>query len=338
MGLNVGVCLNLSSMFLSKLLRHICLITLLSVLSAGTFSAMASGLSDQYIGSAECKDCHEKQYTAWQGSHHQQAMMLATNSTVLGNFNNQTATHKQRKATFYQKLVDQKREYFVSTQNKEGVLQEYKISYTFGVYPLQQYVINFENGRKQVLDIAWDARSRADGGQAWFYLGSDYNAMKGESGELMAMDHGEYFSSASGTDNPAFFWTEDFYNWNSRCASCHVTGFKKQFDFETGAYGQPSLNLKHSRSDLDQLSAVIGELGVGCEACHGPAKNHLKWVKEVSQGKHSTASDKKHSGFQFEIQDQGTWSPVASAINTSLAGKQNAHTAKDTFARNGASA
>src|SRR5580765_3140887 len=41
---------------------------------------------------------------------------------------------------------------------------------TFGVYPLQQYLIEFPDGRIQALSIAWDARPKAEGGQRWFHL------------------------------------------------------------------------------------------------------------------------------------------------------------------------
>ena len=42
----------------------------------------------EYIGRERCKDCHQKEYKAWTGSHHDKAMDIATDSTVLGNFNN----------------------------------------------------------------------------------------------------------------------------------------------------------------------------------------------------------------------------------------------------------
>ena len=33
---------------------------------------------------------------------------------------------------------------------------EFQITHTFGVRPLQQYLIPFENGKYQCLPIAWD--------------------------------------------------------------------------------------------------------------------------------------------------------------------------------------
>ena len=50
---------------------------------------------------------------------------------------------------------------------------EYEIAYTFGVYPLQQYLIAFPGGRYQALGIAWDSRPKDQGGQRWFHLYPD---------------------------------------------------------------------------------------------------------------------------------------------------------------------
>jgi hypothetical protein len=45
-----------------------------------------------------------------------------------------------------------------------GKLGVFEVKYTFGVYPLQQYLIEFPDGRLQVLSIAWDSRPKGKGG------------------------------------------------------------------------------------------------------------------------------------------------------------------------------
>ena len=55
----------------------------------------------------------------------------------------------------------------------DGALHDYEIAYTFGVYPLQQYLIAFPGGRYQALGIAWDSRPKDQGGQRWFHLYPD---------------------------------------------------------------------------------------------------------------------------------------------------------------------
>ncbi|GMG85122.1 multiheme c-type cytochrome [Paralimibaculum aggregatum] len=56
-------------------------------------------------------------------------------------------------------------------------------------------------------------------------------------------------------------WTGPYKTWNARCAECHATGFEKNYDRRTGRY-----------------ASVQAEIGVGCEACHGPGEAHLDWA------------------------------------------------------------
>ncbi|WP_055673843.1 multiheme c-type cytochrome [Roseibium alexandrii] len=60
----------------------------------------------------------------------------------------------------------------------------------------------------------------------------------------------------------AFHWSGPYKNWNARCAECHATGFEKNYQARERRY-----------------QSTQAEIGVGCEACHGPAEEHLKWVK-----------------------------------------------------------
>ncbi|MCG7899641.1 MAG: tetratricopeptide repeat protein [Candidatus Thiodiazotropha weberae] len=58
-------------------------------------------------------------------------------------------------------------------------------------------------------------------------------------------------------------WTGSYKNWNSRCAECHATDYQKNYD---------PLNNRYTSHQA--------EIGVGCEACHGPGEAHLSWANE----------------------------------------------------------
>ena len=58
-------------------------------------------------------------------------------------------------------------------------------------------------------------------------------------------------------------WTGPYKNWNARCAECHATGFEKNYSPATGSY-----------------ASTQAEIGVGCEACHGPGEAHLAWAED----------------------------------------------------------
>jgi hypothetical protein len=77
-------------------------------------------------------------------------MQPATDNTVLGNFNNGSFRYADITSTFFKR----EGKFFVSTDGSDGKLQDYEIAYTFGVTPLQQYLIAFSGGRYQTLSIA----------------------------------------------------------------------------------------------------------------------------------------------------------------------------------------
>ncbi|MGB1389905.1 MAG: cytochrome c3 family protein [Paracoccaceae bacterium] len=61
-------------------------------------------------------------------------------------------------------------------------------------------------------------------------------------------------------------WTGPYKTWNARCAECHATDYRRAYSPQQRRY--------NSRS---------AELGVGCEACHGPGQTHVDWAADPSQ-------------------------------------------------------
>jgi predicted CXXCH cytochrome family protein len=218
----------------------------------------------QYVGRTQCAGCHPQQLAQWQGSHHDLAMQEATDQTVLGDFNNSSFTYHGVTTTFYKK--DDK--FYVKTDNADGQLQEFEIKYTFGVTPLQQYLIEFPRGRKQMLNVCWDTRPKEEGGQRWFHLYPNEN-----------VDH-----------NDALHWTGVFQNWNNMCAECHSTELKKNYTYKTDSYDTTWL-----------------EIDVSCEACHGPASNHVQWAQALA--KSESWENVKNKGLLVKLGDpqKGQW-------------------------------
>lgn len=192
--------------------------------------------STAYVGRSVCAECHEPEERQWTGSHHDLAMQPATADTVLGNFADAGLTRFGVTSSFYKK--DGK--FMVRTEGPDGKLQEYEIKFTFGVDPLQQYLIEFPGGRMQALSLAWDTRPKAQGGQRWFHLYPD---------EKIAHDD-------------ELHWTQPSQNWNSMCAECHSTQLEKNYDPVTRTF-----------------STTWSEVDVSCEACHGPGSRHVAWAK-----------------------------------------------------------
>jgi len=159
-----------------------------------------------FVGGQKCAECHKSEFDKWRGSHHDLAMDAANQSTVLGNFNDAVFERFGVTSRFYRK--DDR--FFVYTRGAEGKMADYEVKYTFGVYPLQQYLIPFPGGRLQCLPIAWDVREKK-----WYHLYPD-----------APIDPADWL-----------YWTNAGQNWNGMCAECHSTNLKKNYDLNTDAYG-----------------------------------------------------------------------------------------------------
>ncbi|HVX39051.1 MAG TPA: multiheme c-type cytochrome [Gemmatimonadaceae bacterium] len=196
----------------------------------------AASAPPRFVGSSACARCHAAEYAAWKGSQHAQAMQDATPATVLGRFDGRSFTNANVTYRFFRRGDTS----IVNAIGADGAPHDYPVRYTFGVAPLQQYLIALPNGRVQALLVAWDDRPAAQGGQHWFSLSPG--------------------NEASHTD--PFHWTGREYNWNYMCADCHSTAVRKQYDAAKDAF--------HTR---------FAEINVSCEACHGPASSHASWAK-----------------------------------------------------------
>ena len=124
--------------------------------SAATSVAVPTIPGAQYVGGSACTACHEKQQAAWHRSDHDLAMQVADEASVLGNFANAKFAYASTVSTFSRR--DGK--FIVNTDGPDGKLADFEIKYTFGVHPLQQYLVEFPGGRMQALSIAWDSRAR----------------------------------------------------------------------------------------------------------------------------------------------------------------------------------
>jgi len=159
----------------------------------------------QFVGSKKCLDCHKKQYDAWLDSHHDHAMDVANEKTVLGDFDNAVFQHHGITSRFYKK----RNRFYVNTPGPEGKIGEFEITHTFGWYPLQQYLVPFPRGRWQCLPIAWDVTKKQ-----WYHL----------------------TPAASPDPKDWLYWTNAGQNWNGMCAECHSTNLKKNYDPRSDSY------------------------------------------------------------------------------------------------------
>ena len=77
-------------------------------------------------------------------------MQEATAETMLGDFNNVTFKAENETTRFSRKDDG----FWVNTPGIDGKNADFKVAYTFGIAPLQQYLIGMPGGRYQALGIA----------------------------------------------------------------------------------------------------------------------------------------------------------------------------------------
>ncbi len=211
---------------------------------APTVAAAPASMVDEQ----QCQGCHSEQVKDWQGSHHQLAMQPANAETMLGDFNNVVVKAENETTRFSRKGDD----FWVNTPGIDGKNADFKVAYTFGIAPLQQYLIEVGEGRLQALGVAWDTEKNR-----WFHL---------------------YPGQGVNFKNP-LHWSKPSQNANFMCVECHTTGYKRNFDAASNTF-----------------ASQWNSLGVGCQACHGPASNHLEWTAKKT--------DLIHAGFAVDLKDK----------------------------------
>ena len=113
--------------------------------------------------------------------------------------------------------------------------------YTFGVAPLQQYLVAFPNGRYQAPPVAWDTRPKARGRPALVLAAA---RREDSAGRPAALDR------RRGQLEP---------------------------DVRRVPLDRPAQELRREGGSL--RDDVVASSNVGCEACHGPGSNHVAWAK-----------------------------------------------------------
>ncbi|MDU0355949.1 multiheme c-type cytochrome [Paraglaciecola aquimarina] len=132
----------------------------MSLIKIFIISIVFSGYALADTDAKNCVSCHKQAVSDWQTSDHAKAMDIASAKSVLGDFSNITATHHSQSATFYKKG-----EAFHIRFTEGGKTTDYKVTYTFGHYPLQQYLIETDDNRFQVFPFSWDSRPKEQGGK-----------------------------------------------------------------------------------------------------------------------------------------------------------------------------
>jgi len=133
---------------------------------------------------------------------------------------------------------------WVLEQGPDGEKQ-HRIAHVMGGKNVYYFLTTMERGRLQTLPAAYDVRTRK-----WFDT---------------AASGVRHFPNA-GADAPVH-WTDPMFTFNTSCHSCHVSQLSTNYDLKTDTY-----------------HTTWAEPGINCEACHGPAQEHVRICQVSPEG------------------------------------------------------
>jgi len=158
-----------------------------------------------FINNSLCIECHTAQTQRWLGSDHEKSMQVANEQTVLGDFNNVLFTDAGVNSRFFKK----ENKYFINTLGAEGVYADFEVKYTFGIKPLQQYLLALPKGKLQAFTVAWNTEKKQ-----WFDL----------------------YPEEAFKPNTPLHWSSVAFTANSSCMECHMTNMALNYDLKTADY------------------------------------------------------------------------------------------------------
>ena len=198
----------------------------------------------EYVGSKRCKDCHWEKYDTWKNTLHSKFMQGVNKNTMMGDF--------ERNNMLITKVTDRSPKHageeVTSTMFRKD--NRYYVKTIGPDWELHDYeIINVIGiGRRQ------NYLTKFPNGELHVLpVEWDIKKEKWVMFNSLVQDH-------PGTGE---FWSDPENIWQFRCGGCHVTGIKINYD-----------EIK------DSFDTTWADLGVACEACHGPGSNHVKAASE----------------------------------------------------------
>ncbi|HAB17083.1 MAG TPA: C cytochrome precursor [Verrucomicrobiales bacterium] len=199
-----------------------------------------------YVSSDQCQSCHPSQYASWHDSYHRTMTQVASPATVLGDFNNVTLEVDGEKFVLQQRGT----EYWVEMVDPDWQHDQAKAR------------------------AGWPGYTLADPRKApriWKRIGMLTGAHHFQAYWVPSMFGNMQFAFPFAWLIPERRWVprkdtfirdpearSPIQNWNVNCIKCHATGGQPGHD--------PKTRIMHTS---------VGELGIACEACHGPAQQHV---------------------------------------------------------------
>lgn len=194
--------------------------------------------------STRCQTCHQDHYATWHRTYHRTMTQEASATSVAGRFDGRPVTQW---GVSVRPTIRRGRYYFEYLDALGNTTRSYEVKRTVGSHRYQQYLTQLpEAGNNYFrLHLLWHI-----GEQRWVHLNAAF----------------------LGPDEQAF--DEPVATWNHNCIFCHNTGPQPNITNQ----GELSEAVRRGEAvDVEseaRYDSRVAELGIACEACHGPGDEH----------------------------------------------------------------
>ena len=195
-----------------------------------------------FVGSDACLACHPREHASWHKSYHRKMTQLATPKAVLAPFDDVTLVDSRGWPYHLQRRGDQ---FWIDMVDPDWLakLHSRQITEQDRQHPARankQIVMTTGSHHKQAFWVASSA------GRFLFRIPWSYRL---DDQRWIPLENDYLNPPGSGGGSVV---------WDMNCIRCHAVG------------GQPR------RNDQTYWDAHVAELGIACEACHGPAAEHVR--------------------------------------------------------------
>lgn len=188
------------------------------------------------IGAETCARCHPEAHASWRRTFHRTMTQEARGEALAAPFAGERLDYLGFRATMDRGDRGEPR-IRVDGEPGEPPLVDAEVVMTVGSHRYQQYLARIDRGGGE--GEVWRLPLAWHIGEArWIHLNAAFLEPEGSEG-----DAGDYLRHLS--------------RWNDNCIFCHNT--------------EPRPGL----GDDGRFRSAVGELGIACEACHGPGEAHL---------------------------------------------------------------
>jgi hypothetical protein len=203
--------------------------------------APASGPGDGYLGSAACQRCHETEYGTWRKTLHVQMTKPVREATIEGDF--RPGTHLEQYGRAYRMEARDGR-YFITVGRGSGGASG---GGRAGDRPAETFEISYTLGARRFQGYL----SKLPDGRIYVLPVFWHNESK------------RWVDWKEITPIPDDASHDLRQIWNVTCVNCHATNLVKNYNPVTDTY-----------------ATTWTEMGLGCEACHGPGQPHVALMDE----------------------------------------------------------